>query len=194
MSEDGRRRPSESRHLYAIAGLWTRRVKIGRAAFVFSRLEQLQSASGEELCLLAWAADRGFREQCVHWSLREHHVHGEWFDADATTLIAAVVGGELLDLEPSLRFEHWVDGHRDSRGPLRSWKNFPDPAFMPSRFEQRQAGMRRVAAAMHLGQTPERLAPVVTVPFSTRRAPTEQRRAYTMDDFRRERRRRGTIK
>lgn len=87
--DSGRAAPRQSAHLYAIAGLWTRRVKLGRALDPRDRLATLRCGSGEELVMLAVAHGLGNYERALHTALADHRVHGEWFSPEVTARIVA---------------------------------------------------------------------------------------------------------
>lgn len=86
-----RARPTSPVHLYLIAGMWTRRVKIGRASDVHRRWSELQAASGEDLVLYAWAKDCGDFEVPLHEHFAEHRMHGEWFSPCVTAVFASAM-------------------------------------------------------------------------------------------------------
>lgn len=94
------------KHLYAIAGLWTRRLKIGRTSNVWYRLQRLQANSGEELVLLAWAKDLGDHEDRVHSHFQLFRHHGEWFTPHVTEILTREV---LINCDDnSTQFEKWI--------------------------------------------------------------------------------------
>lgn len=94
-------------HLYAIAGLWTRRVKLGRTGHVVDRLADLQAGSGEELVLIAWAAGLGDLEPRLHQVLAVRRLHGEWFSPHVTAVVAPYYH-QLSHTAPSVGFADWV--------------------------------------------------------------------------------------
>lgn len=108
MSRRGRSGGRPGDQLYAIAGVATRRVKIGRAVSAWARLEQLQSASPDPLVLLAFADGRGIYEGMLHEYWSGLRLHGEWFSPRLTEEIAS----RLRTIEspyPSEDFTGWVD-------------------------------------------------------------------------------------
>lgn len=54
-------------------------VKIGRARNIPKRLRELQTSNSSELRPLAWTAGGHDLEQCLHGTLDEYLVRGEWF-------------------------------------------------------------------------------------------------------------------
>ncbi len=78
-------------HLYALFGVHTRRVKIGRAIHPELRARSIARSSADEVVLWATAPQLGDRERAIHNRFRAHRLHGEWFTATVTQTIAARV-------------------------------------------------------------------------------------------------------
>ena len=103
----GPARPLSDYHLYAIVGMHTRRVKIGRATNVASRLRDLQAGSPDDLVVIGWASNLGEYESWIHRALRAERVRGEWFSPTIAADIVRTceIGG--CD-EPSEDFAFWA--------------------------------------------------------------------------------------
>lgn len=78
-------------HLYLVVGVWTRRIKIGRANDAIRRYSELQAGSGEDQILYAWAHDSGYLENALHERFVDHRLHHEWFDVPVTEFFASRV-------------------------------------------------------------------------------------------------------
>lgn len=116
-------------HLYAIAGLLSRLVKIGRTNHVYRRLCTLRAHCGEPLVVLGWAADCGELEERIHRALAKHNAHHEWFSPIVAAEIASVVEFDLASSahESSPHFEAWAElVHQDFAllrdQPVLEWK------------------------------------------------------------------------
>lgn len=63
-------------------------MKVGYASNLGKRITGMQVGSPEELFIYAVFAGSRISEQHVHRELQEHHVRGEWFEAEAVMKLA----------------------------------------------------------------------------------------------------------
>jgi Meiotically up-regulated gene 113 len=73
--------------------------KIGISMNVNDRITALRSESGRNLLLLkSWNCnDSLFVERSLHWTFKEHRIHGEWFRLPADTVQALIATDNLAE-------------------------------------------------------------------------------------------------
>lgn len=80
----GRTRPAAGvDYIYFVHAPLSRRIKIGRAADPYRRLQILQVGSPEELVMLGWlrTTPGSKLERNIHGLFKRHRTRGEWFEA-----------------------------------------------------------------------------------------------------------------
>ena len=96
--------------LYAISGVTTGLVKIGRSLSPIARLQDMRTSSPDQLVMVAWARGMGELETDIHKRHAKERIHGEWFSARLLEKIHAAIRLDNDPSEPSDRFAFWVAG------------------------------------------------------------------------------------